>query len=442
MFQALVIFLCVQESSPSPPVQAAPSSDSSTVLDPLHGSLGVRYRYRATSGESDSDLYEIVTLAYGNPQKDLITAGLTARLAEDTDGNRTVQGYYPYTSLDDRYRSFATQRLYTAYLDVRPDEGRILLRGGRQVLEEFPEAVSMDGGLIRYQAGTQLAFAAFGGLPVNPFESSPQGDSMYGASVEWMPDPAGRGRYRVEYLHLRDENSFGLHKDNLVGVSLDEGNGPIALHARYTVLEGESRDLVGRLSASVPDAEFLVQFQGTYVFHQIQALSYPLDPYASFMMDLEPYVDLSFRASKSFGNTLSLDALFTSRQLAREGTESPYNHEFKRVELAPCLRNWPAEGFSMRVMWDGWNSSADRFWTLSGDVSVPLHRDILLSAGSSYALYSIDAFTGEEHQRVRLYTFSLKWKTDRSSSIEARYTLEENDLGTFRILEIGFRHAF
>jgi len=435
----LVLLLCLQEPPSGATVLSEPSPTPVSPLDSVTGTLRVKYRYRSTSEESDSDLYEVISLAYGNPDKDLVSAVLSARLAEDTDGNRSVQGYYPFTSLDDHYKSFATQRLYAAYLDFRPDVDRLLIRAGRQILDEFPEAVPMDGALIRYRIVPQLTISTFGGLPVNPFESSPQGDSMYGVSGEWTPDPAGRAHYRVEYLHIRDENTFGLHKDDLMGVSWDEGSGPFSFHARYTMLESESRDLVGRVSASVPDADFQVQFQGTYVFHQIQALSYPLDPYASFLMELQPYLDLAFRASKSFGDAVAIDASFTSRQLVRDGMETTYNHEFKRVELAPSLRK---DGFLLRFTWDYWTSRADHFSTLGGDVSIPLHRDIVLSAGSSYALYSIDAFTGEEHERARLYTVALKWQTTRSSCIEARFTLERNDIDTFRTLEVGFRHAF
>ena len=442
MLRVLAFLLCAQDTPSTPPVVQPPPAESSSFLDPVHGVLRVKYRYRATSGDSDSDLYEIIGVTYGNPDKDIVSAALSARLAEDTDGNRNVQGYYPFTSVDDKYHSFATQRLYSAYLDIRPEDDRILIRAGRQILDEFPEAVPMDGGLYRMRVVPQLALAAFAGLPVNAYEASPSGDVMYGASAEWRPDAAGRGRYRVEYLHIRDDNTFGLHKDDLVGFSLEEGSGPFSVYARYTLLEGESRDLVGRVTAGVPDAEFQVQFQGTYVFRQIQALSYPLDPYASILMDLQPYMDLALRASKGFGNLVAIDAAFTARELVRDGVETTYNHEFKRVELAPSLRNWPADGVFLRVAWDYWNSSADDFWTLGGDLSVPLHRDITLSAGTSYALYSVDAFTGEEHERVRLYTLSLRWQTDKASCIEARFTYEVNDIDTFRILEVGFRHAF
>jgi len=157
-------------------------------------------------------------------------------------------------------------------------------------------------------------------------------------------------------------------------------------------------------------------------------------------MDLEPYLDLSVRASKAFGGSVSIDTVFTSRQLVRSGVETTYNHEFNRFEVAPTLR--PFETLSLRVSAEFWNSSANDFWTLSGDLAWSLHRDIVLSAGSSYALYSVDSFTGEEHDRVRSYSLALKWTVSKGSSIDARFTVEVNSIDTFRILEVGFRHAF
>ena len=221
MLECLFILICAQEV-PQAPGGEPPRTESTSILDPVHGTIRMSYRYRATSADSDSDLYEILTLTYGNPEKDPVTAALCARFAEDLDGNRNVQGFYPFTSSDDARRSFATQRLYTAYLDYRTSGREFSFRGGRQILDEFPEAVAMDGGLARVQIGSRVTVSAFGGIPVNLFEPSPSGDAMYGASAEWVPDPERRGRYRMEYLHIRDDNVFGLHKDDLLAWSLDE----------------------------------------------------------------------------------------------------------------------------------------------------------------------------------------------------------------------------
>lgn len=439
MLSWLGLFLVLQEGA-APALPEPPQAQAPSWLDPVQGSLRARFRHRASGGESDTDLYEFLSLFYGDPDKDAVTAALSARFAEDLDGNRNVQGFHPFGSLDDKYHSFATQRLYTAYLNLRSTSSGLSLRAGRQILDEFPEAVPMDGATVRYQPSTDVSLMVFGGVPVNLFESSPSGDAMYGAAAEWIPDPQRIGRYRVEYLHIRDENVFGLHRDDLVGFSLDEGADAFRLYARYTLLEGESRDLVARLSAVVPDAGFLFQVQGTYVFHRIEALSYALDPYASFLMDLQPYVDVVVRASKSFGEKVVLDASFTSRQLTRSGTESTYNHEFKRVELAPQVR--PIEDLSVRVSADFWSSSGSDFWTVGGDLAWTMHRDIVLSVGTAYALYSIDVFTGDERERVRTYFVGLKWMVSKGSTIDARFSFEDSTIGNFRTLEVGFRHAF
>ena len=438
MFAWIGLLLLFQESTP-PAGQEPSGTPTATILDPLRGSMRVQYRYRATSGASDSDLYEFLTLSYGDPDKDRVTAALIARLAEDLDGNKNVRGFYPFGSVEDKYSSWAASFLYTGYLEVRNGANDLALRAGRQVLESFPEAVAMDGASFRYLPTPDVTLMVLGGLPVNLFESSPSGDAMYGAAAEWVPDPERRGRYRVEYLHIRDENVYGLHKDDLVGFSLDEGLGDFHVHARYTLLEGESRDLVARLTGAVPDAGFLFRAQGTYVFHRIEALSYPLDPYSSFLMDLQPYFDLALAISKSFGAVI-LDASYTLRRLVRNGTETTYNHEFDRVELAPTIR--PFDELSLRFAADFWNSSGSDFWTFGGDLAWTVHQDIVLAAGSSYALYSIDQFTGEERERVSTYSAGIRWRVSKLSSIDARFLFERTSIGDYRTLEVGFRHAF
>ena len=438
MLAWLGLLLLFQESTP--PAGSEPSgTPTATFLDPLRGSTRALFRYRATGDESDTDLYQFVTLSYGDPDKDLVTAALIAQLGEDLDGNKNVRGYYPFGSIDDKYSSWAVSFLYTAYLDVRTASKDLSVRMGRQVLESYPEAVAMDGASFKYLPTPDLTLMVLGGLPVNLFESSPSGDAMYGAAAEWVPDPAHGGRYRIEYLHIRDDNIYGLHKDDLIAVSLDEGLGDFHVHARYRVIEGESRDLVARLTGSVPDAGFLFRLQGTYVFHKVPSLSYPLDPYSSFMMDLQPYCDLIVSMSKSFGAVI-LDASFTSRKLVRNGRETTYNHEFDRVEIAPQIR--PVDELSLRFLADFWNSSDTDFWTVGGDLAWTVHPDIVLSAGSAYSLYSIDLFTGEERERVRTWSFGAKWKVSKASSIEARFLFEETTIGNFRTLEVGFRHVF
>jgi hypothetical protein len=67
---------------------------------------------------------------------------------------------------------------------------------------------------------------------------------------------------------------------------------------------------------------------------------------------------------------------------------------------------------------------------------------VQLGIGSAYALYVIDAFTGEEKERVRTVYASLRWKVNPQTALDARFTVEDNEFGDFRLLDVGVRHVF
>src|SRR5437867_10109051 len=98
VLEILVLLLLSQENPPPPP-QPPAKAESASLLDPLQGWVSMRYRFRTNGRENDTDLYEIVGLNWGNPDKDVVTASLIAKISEDLDGNRNVQGFYPFSSL-------------------------------------------------------------------------------------------------------------------------------------------------------------------------------------------------------------------------------------------------------------------------------------------------------------------------------------------------------
>lgn len=405
----------------------------------IHGSLGLRYRHRRTADAEDSDLYQLLQLRAGDPDLDVFSASLSVRLAEDLDRPSDTPGYHAFDSLDDTYGT-RTARLYTAYVDVRPEGGAVRLRAGRQILEAFPEAVPMDGGLLRAATAEGAELGVFAGVPVNLFESSPEGDLMYGG---WAGlQPWTRGRLQLEYLHLEDETVFGNFDDDLIGASLEQGWGLLRFSGRHTWLEREGREAVGRLSAALAEAGFVFDFRVRYAYEAQQAQSYALDPYATFLYDLEPFLDLSVRASQALGPHLAVDGAVTERRLVRGGREGPYNHEFTRWSAAPRLDAWPWDLLSVAASFDYWESSGDDFWTAGGDLTVRLAAGLTAGAGTSYALYVVDLLTGEERERVRTWFLSLRAELQGATRMDLRFTLEENALDDFRVLELGVRHAF
>jgi hypothetical protein len=435
---AIALLLQQEPTPPAPPVVM----DSIPVpfVEQIHGRLRLLNRSRWTSDNSDSDLFSSLAVWAGDPQKDLLSASATGRLNQDWDGSRHHEGHYAFDSLSDSYKKATTGQLYTAYLDITNPWPGVRFRAGRQILEEIPEAIPMDGAKGSADLSPEITVAAFGGLPVNYFESSTEGDGMFGGWVEARPWT--RGRARLEYLHLEDENTFGLFKDDLIGVSVEHGQGPWLMFTRMTVLESEARDILWRGTGGDPESGTTIDVRLYYLFEQQQALSYALDGYVVFLVPIEPYYQITLSASQDLGDHFGVDAAVAVRELEDPDDEADYNHEFSRWSFTGRSRDWPSKGWSFSVTGDLWQTSADEFWTVGGSVAWQINEDVKADLSSAYTLYMVDAVTGEERERVRLLSLAVRWRLNPELFADGRFTAEDNDIDDFKMFDVGLRYAF
>ena len=434
---AIILGLPQEEPPPAAPPTFAAAPDW---LDSLHGTIRTLHRARRIGDASDSDLFNSLNLRAGDPDKDLFSSSASGRFQSDLDGDRRVEGFSPFDSLSDSYRRATTGQVHTAYLDITNPWPGVRARAGRQILEELPEALPMDGGRASLELSKEALVAAFGGRPVNYFESSPSGDWMFGGWIEARPWT--RGRARVEYLHLEDENTFGLFRDDLIGLMVEHREDPWLISGRTTFLESEARDITVRGSAAFSESGFTVDVKAYYLFEQQQALSYGLDGFAVFLLPIEPYYQLSLAASQELSGHFGVEGAVTARQLEDADSEGAYNHEFSRWSLTGRSRDWPAKGWSVSATGDFWQTRNDDFWTAGGAVTWEITAGIKADLASAYTLYSIDALTGEERERVRSISLGLRWKVKPDVTADARFTAEENDVDGFRTLDVGVRYAF
>lgn len=435
----IVIALGLQQEE-TPPATPPPVAPPQEWLETLHGGIRTRFRERWTGDDSDSDWFNSLYLRVGNLEKDLFSASASGRFEADMDGDQSVEGFSSFDSLSDSYKRAVTAQLHTAYLDITHPWPGVRARAGRQVLDEMPEAIPMDGGRASVDVTGKVTLAVFGGLPVNPFESSPAGDWMYGAWVEARPWT--RGRALLEYLHLEDENTFGLFRDDLIGLSLEHGEGPWLITGRTTFLESEWRDIKLRGSAGYPEAGLTADVQVYYLFEQQQALSYGLDSFVVFLLPVEPYYQLSLSVSQELSEHFGIDAAVTARELEDPDSEGAYNHEFSRWSATGRSRDWPAKGWSVSVTGDFWQTRSDDFWTAGGAITWQVAETVKVDLASAYTLYTIDALTGEERERVRSISLAVRWKVKPDVTADVRFIAEENDVDAFRTLDFGVRYAF
>jgi len=432
----VVLAWALQEVPPPAPLPEIPPN----WLETLHGQYRLLYRSRWTSDDFDSDLFNFVSATAGDPDKDPWSGAASGRFQSDLDGDTSSEGFSTFDSVSDSYKKAMTAQLHYAYLDFTNPSPGVRVRAGRQILDEMPEALPIDGGRILFEASPQVVIGAFGGLPVNYFESSADGDATYGGWIETRPWT--RGRARLEYLHLKDENTFGLFRDDLFGLSVEHGEGDWLIGGRATGLESDARDLLLRGSLTDAAAGLTLDVRAYYLFEQKQAHSYGLDAYVVFLVPVEPYYQLSVAASKELSEVFGLDAAISARQLENESDEADYNHEFARWSLTARSSKWPTKDLSVSLTGDFWQTEDDDFWTAGGAVTWQIAEQVKAVISSSYSLYSIDGLTGEERDRVRSLTVALRWRARDDLYADVRYTAEENDIDTFSIFDIGARYAF
>jgi hypothetical protein len=436
---AIALLLQQEEKPPAPPPVVMDTLPLPWI-EQVHGRIRLLNRSRWTGDDSDSDLFSSLAVWAGDPEKDLFSGSATGRLNQDWDGDRHREGFYAFDSLSDSYKKATTGQLYTAYVNIANPWPGVRARAGRQIIEELPEAIPMDGAKASYDATPEITVAAFGGAPVNYFESSTMGDWMFGGWIEGRP--WSRGRARLEYLHLEDENTFGLFRDDLIGLSMEHGEGPWLLSGRMTILESEGRDILLRGTGGDPESGLTVDVRLYYLFEQQQALSYALDGYVVFLVPIEPYYQLTVSASHDIGPNFGVDAALAVRRLEDSSDEADYNHEFSRWSFTGRSRDWPGTGWSVSLTGDFWQTSDDDFWTVSGGVGWEITEDLKADLSSSYSLYMVDAITGEERERVRLASLGVRWKMNADVFADGRFTAEDNDIDDFRSFDVGIRYAF
>lgn len=403
----------------------------------IHGTVSARMRARWVEDADDQDFTELVTARWRDPERHAISLSLSARFNSDLDGDRKTLGYSAFDSLDDAREHATTARVYTAYLTWNPGAD-LQIRAGRQQIDETPEYLHIDGVRVRYRPHESVTVGAFGGLPVNLFESSPSGDLTAGGWVEWRP--WSRTRIALDYAHLSDETRFGEFDDDLVGLTLEQGVGAFVVCGRVTALEWEGRDLDLRASGTL--AEFILDARIRVVFRRQVEHALAIDPYATFLFDQEPYVQGSLRASRMFGENFAVDASVQARELRGDDDDTPFNHSFWRFSVSPRTLDWPVRGMSLSVSFDYWNSREDDFWTVGGGAHWRISERWEAGAGTAFQLWTIDTFAGVEREKVRTIYGTVRFRIADGWWLNARVSVEKDGDDTWTVLEAGAQLAF
>ncbi|MCY3023126.1 MAG: hypothetical protein NTW87_29470 [Planctomycetota bacterium] len=433
---------------------------------PVTGQTYTRYRLRTGAGERDQDMYEFLSMDFGDKNKHLATGHLDARFSADLDGRRTGLKADIFSDIVDTYRSPVNARLYSAYADFNKIPGVEFLRAGRQWTYETPEILQFDGARLDTQpwfGKHGLTFSFYGGLPVHEFEHTPNGDALFGAAAEARPWKGSR--WRLDYIHVDDnlhgeqadspttvEHGLdqpapaGTRRNDLVAVSLWQTfhNPDVRVQGRFSELDGQAREAYARLIYDKADSR--LQVAGTYRtwFEQQNRLANEFDQYYETLLGQEPYHNGTLVVSKGWTDKFWMEGGAAVRRLAHVNTEGQFNREFDRFYATFQIRDLPLKGFTYSIngsQWDG-RGHAPNTQQLGGDITYAWKREFESSVGTDYALYKYDFFRNMERDQVRTYYVKQRWRPTRWATLDVHYDYERSRSDTFHTLEVTFRFTF
>lgn len=447
---ALVLILPVgawgQDAAGEKAAPAQPTPDASPQEPPpetraerwkVEGYFSNRYWARWARDDHDQDYYGILSASVGTKEVDPVSAYVLGRVSADLDGRQNGTGFYNFDSAVDAKGRAVDARLYEGYVDTNRAGFLDLVRVGRQILHSTPETAYIDGAGLETRAfgRVRLQVGGYAGLPVRLYaDDFFNGDVSGGAHVQSRP---WRGvRLRGDWMHVSDDY-FGDRRNDLGAVSLWQALAPrdfpgtFQVHGRYTVLDGESRDVTGRLTYSNPEWDFLAQFSYfTRLDHENQ-LVLEFDKFTQVLFAQVPYHDYRGLVSKGFGEYFALDGGAQIRQLDKDSEGSTFNREFSRFYLTESCPRLYIQGLSLSVTEELWYSTdpaleSRYFFSAGGELAYRPSKKIRAAVGTNYSLFKDDYLLGIESQGVQTYYGRLRYRFAKSLRADFHGEVEHN----------------
>jgi len=440
-----------EEAEPGPSFEPPGLHLGSLVLS---GDLSQKYRFRTTSRESDQDLYGYLNLdgrlphegAKGARPYSSLNFNFQGSYNLDIDsfrGSGDPQGsFIPFSDITNTYQERLQGYIYSAYVELEELRSFELARAGRQqIYREY--GILFDGGRVRTERWNTLALEVYGGLPAHLHESSPRGDAFGGAGVDSALLPGLV--VGADYFYIRDERDRGL-PDSDEHVYLARGTYRANEEWRVDASASwvDTRDRLQQVIASYNSIDW--GLAGTLRAARQNGVadfqSSEISPYVFIEGSYAPYYQFTLDLRQPIGDTFGAGGGVDVRQLEDESDDRLYNHSFRNFYLqADAAELWP--GSRLTVRGDLWDTvGGDDIHSVGFEVDQKVGELLRARAGTSFALYRIDLFTGKERERDRLYYLRLRWNVARGLEVDTDYHYERDSVTEYHTLIVGIRKWF
>ncbi len=433
-------------SEHSPDTQSAPDEDARPFYGPLlpeeqpgplmRGFLSARYRRRSSGGQHDDDLHTYLSLDVGNPDTDGMTFHLDGRLSRTLSVDKDTFG-----DLDDSRDGNTRALLYNAFIDFH-DTGLDLLRVGRQTDYDTPEVLYYDGIHVRSEAlddrDTQVG--TYGGISNHLYESSTDGDRLYGVYLETRPWEDGR--IRLDWLHAEDQRTLGSSKDDLLAVQAWKTFDQLRLEGSFSRLEGDNRDFRTAATWFDPEHELLVRGSYYRLLETQGTRAVELDNFSSALFDLFPYEQIDISASQAIGQGVTLQGGASLRIVEDQGDKTNFNRDVNRYYLTTSFENVCGEANTLSVTGEHWQGDRNEHQALGVDLTRQISDELQCSVGSYYSLYKVDFSAQSEREDVQTYYMRFDYDISKAYSLDFGYEFENSSVGDFHNIRMAARWRF
>jgi hypothetical protein len=414
--------------------------ETATDSVPITGYLKTRYWARWTNSESDHDLYQTLYFDIGDPATDSVTFHFMGRASADLDGRDNPS---LFSNITDTFESRVNGRLYDAYADFANALSLGAARVGRQQIYETPVVAYFDGLLLESEPfwDSEVQMGLYGGIPVALFESSSEGDSIWGAYTQARPWAGGR--VRLDYMDMDERYLSSNPRDKLLGLGAWQSIGDHwTVDGQYTMQNWNSRDF--RLGGRYYDLQSDFSAQASYynLLKPQRRQVLELDPFFNSLFEYFPFQQFGVLATKGIGDHVNLQGGIDIRRVTDGSDIGSNNRDYERYFLTAGIREVGWKGFGFSLTGDIWDSGERDINTFALGLDQELAGGWGLSAGTYFSLYRFDVLTGQERDNVRTYYLKARYLPSKDWVFDLNFSYEDTDIVDFYGLILGVTWRF
>jgi len=421
---------------------ATTNAEEDARKSPWSGFVNLRSRTRWADDldRRDQDLFGVLGLDFDSGGSRPWGGKLLMRGAWGVDSQEPDSVFF---GLEDTYSNQLDGQIYRAYVDAPIGHGLRLARLGRMAIYDTPVTAFFDGALLESEpvGPTKLVAGAYGGRSVHLSEGAPSDEWMAGLYTRF--EPWDRGRLRLDWMHLSNDDRFGTGDNDLVSAGISHTLGDdLRLETDYSLLDGHSNDLGLKGFWVWPEEDMTVRVSYYRLIEAQRNLAFELNPYFNVLNSYFPYDQTQVAVSKGFGTDLELFGGVDIRRVDDESDIGRFNRDFDRYYLTASLPELLPLETALTLTAEVWDSPGNDMQTWGLDLTKELFESTKLSVGSYYSLYKYFFDVDSERDNVRTFYGELRCSLSEEASLVARYELEDENIDTFHTLWVGVTWRF